>query len=139
MRLPVSRRPRWNRKLSEAVSAQVQIMFSAISGMYGFLFFGFGVAQLKGWDLRPIGNAALVSAIMQVIEIIIIAIMWGPNLNNILTEIVLIIYVVALLGFWRTTHGQQSPQIQGRLLLLAWLATFYFMFWSGGLLPVPGA
>jgi len=123
---------------TEGLAAQIQIMFSAISGMYGFLFLGFGFVQLRGWDLRPIGNAALGAAILQVIEVIIIAVMWGLNLNNIITEIVLIIYVIALVGFWRTTHGQQSPQIQGWLLLLAWLGTFYFMLWSGGLLPVPG-
>ncbi len=122
---------------TEGLPAQIQIMFSAISGMYGFLFLGFGFVQLQGWDLRPVGNAALGAAIMQVIEIIIIAVMWGLSLGNILIEIVLIIYVVALLGFWRTAHGKQSPQIQGWLLLLAWLGTFYYMFWSGGLLPAP--
>jgi hypothetical protein len=76
-------------------------------------------------------------AIMQIIEIIIIATRWGLGLNNILTEIVLITYVIALLGFWRTAHGKQAPNIQGWLLLLAWLATFYFMIWSGGMLPAP--
>jgi len=122
---------------TEGAAAEVQIMFSAISGMYGFLFLGFGFVQLKGWDLRPVGNVALCAAILQVIEIIIIATRWGLGLNNILTEIVLIIYVAALVGFWRTTHGKQSPAIQGWLLLLAWLGTFYFMIWSGGLLPAP--
>ena len=53
---------------TEGLAAQVQIMFSAISGMYGFLFLGFGFIQLQGWDLRPVGNAALGAAIMQVIE-----------------------------------------------------------------------
>ena len=124
---------------TEGLAAQIQIMFSAISGMYGFLFLGFGVAQIKGWDLRPIGNAALGAAIMQVLEILIIASQWGLDLNNIITEIVLLIYVVALVGFWRTTHGELQPRTQGWLLLLAWLGTFYFMFWSGGLLPVPGS
>jgi hypothetical protein len=122
---------------TEGAAAEIQIMFSAISGMYGFLFLGFGFVQIKGWDVRPVGNVALCAAILQVIEIIIIAARWGLNLNNILTEIVLIIYVVALVGFWRTTHGNQSPQIQGWLLLLAWLGTLYFMIWSGGLLPAP--
>lgn len=122
---------------TEGLAAEVQIMFSAISGMYGFLFLGFGVVQVKGWDLRPVGNVALLSAIMQLIEVIIIAARWGLDLNNIITEIVLIIYIVVLVGFWRTTHGKQAPNVQGWLLLLAWLGTFYFMIWSGGLLPAP--
>ncbi|HBY97107.1 MAG: hypothetical protein M5U01_38005 [Ardenticatenaceae bacterium] len=124
---------------TEGLAAEVQIMFSAISGMYGFLFLGFGIVQVRGWDLRPVGNAALGAAIMQVIEVIIIAARWGLDLNNIITEIVLLIYVVALVGFWRTTHGELQPRTQGWLLLLAWLGTFYFLFWSGGLLPVPGS
>ena len=122
---------------TEGIAAEIQIMFSAISGMYGFLFLGFGFVQIKGWDVRPIGNVALVAAIMQILEILVIAFRWGLSFGNILTEIVLILYVLALLGFWRTTHGKQSPKVQGWLLILAWLGTFYYMFWSGGLLPAP--
>jgi len=117
----------------------VQVMFSAISGMYGFLFLGFGVVQMAGWDVRPVGNVALLSAILQAIEIVVIAARWPLNVNNILTEIVLIVYVIALIGFWRTTHGKQTPRVQGFLLLAAWLGTFYFMIWAGGLLPAPGS
>ena len=124
---------------TEGPAVEVQVMFSAISGMYGFLFLGFGVVQMAGWDVRPVGNVALLSAILQAIEIVVIAARWPLNVNNILTEIVLIVYVIALIGFWRTTHGKQTPRVQGFLLLAAWLGTFYFMIWAGGLLPAPGS
>jgi hypothetical protein len=114
----------------------VQLTFSAISGMYGFLFLAFGVVQVLDWDVRPVGNVALICALMQVIEIFVV-VGWGLTTGNLLTLAVLATYTVTLVGFWATTHGKFPPRAQAVLLLLSALGTFYFQFWASGILPGP--
>jgi hypothetical protein len=114
----------------------VQLTFSAISGMYGFLFLAFGIVQVLDGDVRPVGNVALICALMQVIEIFIV-IGWGLSTGNLITLAVLVTYTVTLVGFWATTHGKFPARTQAVLLLLSALGTFYFQFWASGILPGP--
>lgn len=120
----------------EGIVPQVQLTFSLISGMYGLLWLGVGITQMLGWDARPLGNAALIAAVMQVIAIVVIA-RWGLNTNLVLIEVVLAIYTAVLLGFWGATHGRFAARGEGGLLLLAVLGTFYLQFWASGIWPVP--
>jgi len=121
----------------EGAAVPVQLTFSAITGMYGLLWLGLAIVQMMGWDARPVGNTALISAVIQVIEMIIIA-GWGLTLHLTLVEIVLLSYVVVLVGFWAVTHGRLAPRIQGYLLLIGVVTTFYLMFWASGILLPPG-
>jgi len=120
----------------DGINPQVQLTFSLISGMYGLLWLSVALVQMKGWDIRPLGNAALIAAVMQVIAMVVL-VTWGLNLTLTLIEIVLGIYVLVLLGFWGVTHGKFSAKGEGWLLLLAVLGTFYLQFWASGIWPVP--
>jgi hypothetical protein len=44
--------------------------------MYGYLFLAFGIIQVLNWNVRPVGNVALMYALTQVIEIVVVA-CWG--------------------------------------------------------------
>ena len=44
-------------------AAKLGLLFSAIAGMYGLLWLGAAVVQARGWDMRPIGNLALLAGL----------------------------------------------------------------------------
>ena len=44
--------------------------------MYGLLFLAFDIIQVLDWTVRPVGNVALMCALPQVIEIVVVA-CWG--------------------------------------------------------------
>jgi hypothetical protein len=53
---------------TDGEAVKLGLLFSAISGMYGLLWLGAAVVQARGWDMRPIGNLALLYLGLQVIE-----------------------------------------------------------------------
>lgn len=121
---------------TEGSLPQVQLTFSLVAGIYGLLWLGVAVVEMKGWDMRPLGNAALIGAIMTVVSILVIA-GWGLNTHLALVELVLVAYTLVLLGFWGVTHGKFSAKGEAWLLLLAVVGTFYLQFWASGILPAP--
>ncbi|MDR7434830.1 MAG: hypothetical protein QN189_06845 [Armatimonadota bacterium] len=115
----------------------MQLTFSVVMAIYGFLWLGVSIVQMAGWDLRPVGNAALIALIMTIIAMIVIG-AWGLTLHLILVEVVLLSYLLVLLGFWGVTHGKLAPKVEGVLLLIAMILSFYLMLWASGILPAPG-
>src|SRR5437773_7457804 len=82
-----------------AAATTAQLVFGAIAGMYGLLWLAAGVIQLKGWDLRPVGQMCVASIVFQVLEIVVIA-TWKPFTNNLLgIEIALALFLPVLVGF----------------------------------------
>lgn len=120
----------------EGAAVPVQLTFSAIAAMYAFIWLGAGITQMLGWDLRPIGNIALLCLILQLIEMAVIA-SWGLTTHLVLVEVVLLSYVLVLAGFWAATHGKVSTRPVGVLCLVAFVLTLYLQFWASGILPTP--
>jgi hypothetical protein len=123
--------------------AELGLLFSAISGMYGLLWLGVAVIQARGWDMRPIGNLALLCLGLQVIEMGLLAsYRTAAGLSTahfLLTEAALAGYVLVLAGFWAVTHRRINPRPVGLLCLLAVVGTLYIMVYGGGLLTPPDA
>jgi hypothetical protein len=120
----------------EGQAAAVQLLFTIITGMYGFIWLGAAFAQIFGWDLRPVGNLALLCLIIQVFAMVVLA-SWGITLNTLLIELVWFSYVLVLAGFWAATHGKISTRLVGYACLLAFVLDFYPHFWASGILPAP--
>lgn len=124
---------------AESPLVEIQLVFSAISGMYGFLHVIFFGVQFYGLDLRPVGNAALGVGIMQVIFIPVVQ-QYTDTLgttNTLLINLVLAIYVVIMVAVWGATHGRWAVKYAGYTLLVGFLGTFYLMFFASGILPAP--
>jgi hypothetical protein len=118
-------------------------LFSAISGMYGLLWLGAAVVQARGWDMRVIGNLALLCIILQVVEMALLASYRAeaalPSAHFVIVELVLASYVLVLYGFWAVTHGRIAAKTVGWLCMLAAAGTLYIMVYGGGLLAPLGA
>lgn len=117
----------------------IQLVFSAVSGMYGLLHVIFAGVQYRGLDLRHVGNAALAVGIMQVLFIPIIQ-QWTGALgatNVTLINAVLAIYVVIMVAVWGAVHGRWSVKYAGYSLLVGFVGTFYLQLFASGILPPP--
>jgi hypothetical protein len=126
---------------SDATSAKVQLLFSAISGMYGLQFLGLAIVQFKDFDLRVFGNIALLGVPLQILEMILLASYAndaGMSTTHLLAqEAVLLSFTALGLGIWLGTHGKIALRYVGMLALVALLGTWYFLFVSGGLVAAP--
>lgn len=119
----------------EGPVVQQQLVFGAIAGMYGLLWLGAGIAQVRGWDLRPIGQLALLCFILQAFEIIVIA-TFRPFTNTLLgIEIALALYLPVLAGFYLVTHGRTSPRWVGWSCMAAVVGSFWLAFAPTGIAP----
>lgn len=124
---------------TEGGAGTLQMTFSAIAAMYGFLHIGFFFAQYWGLDLRQVGNAALGVGIMQLAFLPVVA--GFSNLlgfaNMVAINVVLAWYVVIMAAVWGATHGRSSAKLAGYTLLIGFVLTFYLQFVASGIVPPP--
>ena len=114
-------------------SVSAQLVFGAIAGMYGLLWLAAGVAQLRGWDLRPVGQVCVACIVFQVFEIAVIA-TWRPFTNNLLgIEIALVLFLPVLVGFYLLTHGRIGPRWVGWACMAAAVGSFWLAFAPTGI------
>lgn len=126
---------------TDVTSVKVQLLFSAISGMYGLQFLGLAIVQFKDYDMRIFGNIALLGVPLQIIEMILLATYAEKaamsGLHLFFQEAVLASFTVLGLGIWAATHGRIPTKKVGWMALVALLGTWYFLFVSGGLVGAP--
>lgn len=120
---------------------QLQILFSAITGMYGLQFLATTIVQFKGYDPRPLGNFALLTVPIQLAEMVLLAKfasaagMSGTHI--VLQELTLGAFALAGLAIWAGTRGWFTGKLVGSAIMAAFVGTLYFMFFAGGLIPPP--
>ncbi|KAA0082718.1 hypothetical protein CIW52_17430 [Mycolicibacterium sp. P9-64] len=126
---------------SDGPVVQLQLLFSAITGMYGLQFLATTIVQFKGYDPRPLGNFALLTVPIQIVEMVLLAHyasaagMSGTHIA--LQEATLGAFAVAGLAIWAGTHGRVTGRVVGSTIMGALVGTLYFMFFAGGLIPAP--
>jgi hypothetical protein len=111
----------------------LSMMFTTIPAMYGFLWLGLAIIEFFDLDFRWAGNAALLCAIMQIVDLIIMHALWPAVLDLIVIEIVLWDYVLVTIGFWAATHGKMSLKLQGWNLLVCFVLNSVLLYYSSGL------
>ncbi len=116
----------------------LQVLFSAITGMYGLQFLATAIVQLKGYDSRPLGNFALLTAPIQLVEMVLLAkFAFAAGISTahiVLQELTLGAFAVAGLAIWAGTHGRISAKAVGSAIMAAFVGTLYFLFFAGGLI-----
>lgn len=115
---------------------KTQLLFASLGGKFVFLWIGVAVAQVRGWSLKPIGTMALFLALLHLIEMGILA-SFGVTLNIVLIELVFVIYVLVLIGFWALIYGRIGARPVGAISVVAAFATLYLEYVVGGILPTP--
>lgn len=126
---------------TQPAAVHVQLLFSAITGMYGLQFVGTTVVQVLDWDARIVGNIALLGAILQVPEMALLAHYAHPagfsDTHLVLQELVLLAFTISGMAIWAGTHGKISSRLVGTAVMFSFVGTLYFLFFSGGLLTPP--
>lgn len=77
----------------------------------------------EGADLRWAGNAALLCAIMHIMDLIIMHVFWD--------------YVLVTIDFWAATHGKLPIKAQGLNLLICFILNSVLLYYSSGLATTP--
>jgi len=123
------------------VEIKLQLLFSAITGMYGLQFLATTIVQLNGWDPRPLGNFALLTVPLQIAEMVLLAVYskaGGISTTHVIVqEVTFAAFVLAGVAIWFGTHGKLHPRLVGCSIMLAFVGTLYFLFFSGGLIEPP--
>lgn len=126
---------------TEPAAVQLQLLFSAITGMYGLQFLATTIVQFKGYDPRPLGNFALLTVPIQLVEMVLLAkfatAAGMSSTHIILQEATLGAFALAGLAIWAGTHGWITGKLVGSTIMAAFVGTLYFMFFAGGLMAAP--
>lgn len=126
---------------TEGPSVQIQLIFSAITGMYGLQFLATTIVQLKNYDPRPLGNFALLTVPIQIVEVVLLAkYLYDAGMSTIhivIQLLVLVAFAAAGLAIWAGTHGKVNGKVVGTAISAAFVGTLYFLFVSGGLVTAP--
>lgn len=125
----------------EPTTVKLQLLFSAITGMYGLQFLATAIVQFKGYDPRPLGNFALLTVPIQVAEMLVLANLAAAagisRTHLLLQEITLGAFALAGLAIWAGTHGRAPAKVVGSTIMAAFVGTLYFLFFAGGLITPP--
>jgi uncharacterized membrane protein len=126
---------------NDPTAVQLQLLFSAVTGMYGLQFLATSIVQFKGYDPRPLGNFALLTVPIQIVEMVLLAKFAsaaGMSVTHIVAqEVTLGAFALAGFAMWAGTHGWITGKVVGSTILAAFAGTLYFMFFAGGLIPAP--
>ncbi|MGH8929293.1 MAG: hypothetical protein ACRDZO_01310 [Egibacteraceae bacterium] len=116
---------------------QIPLLLTGTMGMYAVILLVAGVAQLNGWDLRPVGQMAIAGAILQLFMTPALVLALGAAaLPTTGVTIALVIYIVLLLGFFLLTNGKLGLKPVGLVCLLASLASLWVAIGFTGAVPM---
>ena len=119
-------------------TVKTQLLYASLSAKFALLWIGVSFAQLGGWSLKPIGTMCAFLAVLHVIEMVVLPTLGtGLSLHIAIVELVFLIYVLVLLGFWALPYGRVGPRPVGVVSVVAAFATLYLEYVSGGILPTP--
>jgi hypothetical protein len=94
------------------------VVLGGLIGFYGLFFTVVGVAAILELDLRPVGNLAVVVAI--------VPLFWWPFFaGGWLFRSILVVWFIAFLAVTATVYGRIPPRILGAVLLVTAVYTFF--------------
>jgi hypothetical protein len=94
------------------------ILLAGIVTFYGLFFTLLGATEIRGLDLRQVGNFAVPVAIVPLFW-------WSFFSGSWMFQSILIVWLVAFLAITATTYGKLKGQILGAILV----ATAVYTFW----------
>lgn len=118
------------------VSISIQLLFALLTFIFGSVWFGFSITLFLGWDLKFIGDAALVLFTLHAIGFVILfkwISIFGLT-GFIVLQINMVLYLIVESGFFLLTHGKVSARYQGTALVLSGIATYAVIFYTAGII-----
>ncbi|GAB6984909.1 hypothetical protein [Nocardioides pyridinolyticus] len=94
------------------------VVLAGLVVFYGLFFVALGVTEVKGLDLRPIGNLAIAVALVPLFW-------WKFFEGGWMFRSILVVWLVAFLAIAATTHGKFKAGRLGAVLLVTAAYTFF--------------
>lgn len=94
------------------------VVLAGLVVFYGMFFLALGIAEVRGLDLRPIGNLAIAVAIVPLFW-------WKFFEGGWMFRSILVVWLVAFLAIAATTHGKFQARPLGLTLLGTAAYTFF--------------
>ena len=94
------------------------VVLAGLVAFYGMFFLALGITEIRGLDLRPIGNLAIAVAIVPLFW-------WKFFEGGWMFRSILLVWLVAFLAVAGTTYGKINGKALGNVLLLTAGYTFF--------------
>jgi hypothetical protein len=94
------------------------VVLAGLVVFYGVFFLALGISEVKGLDLRPIGNLAVAVAIVPLFW-------WKFFEGGWMFRSILLVWLVAFLAIAATTHGRFKAGFLGMVLLVTAAYSFF--------------
>ena len=107
------------------------VLISGLVIFYAGFFTFLGITEIRGLDLRPIGNVAFAVALVPLP-------FWQVFTGGWMLRSILVVWVIAFLAVSATTYGKLNPRILGAILLATAVYTFWIPAWilvTGNAIP----
>lgn len=107
------------------------VLISGLVIFYAGFFTFLGITEIRGLDLRPIGNVAFAVALVPLP-------FWQVFTGGWMLRSILVVWVIAFLAVTATTYGKLNPKILGAILLATAVYTFWIPAWilvTGNAIP----
>jgi hypothetical protein len=120
----------------EYPASSIQLLFSLLLLLFSSVWLGFSICLFYNWDLKFVGDDALVLFLFHLIGFLLIF-QWFDVFGLpgfIILQINNVLYLLVEFGFWALTHGKIPATVQGALLLLSGFANFAIVLYSGGII-----
>jgi len=94
------------------------VVLAGLVVFYGIFFLALGISEVRGLDLRPIGNLAVAVAVVPLFW-------WQFFEGGWMFRSILLVWLVAFLAVAGTTHGKFKARLLGMVLLVTAAYTFF--------------
>ena len=94
------------------------VLLAGLIAFYGMFFLALGISEIRGYDLRPIGNLAIAVAIVPLFW-------WKFFEGGWMFRSILLVWLIAFLAVAGTTYGKVKARALGSVLLLTAAYTFF--------------
>ena len=114
----------------------IQLLFGFLLFIFSIVFLGFSMSLFYNWDLKFVGDAALLLFTFNLIGFIVMF-QWMNifgTLGFIILQLNLFVYLFVEFGFWALTHGKLPAKIQGIILFISGILTYLIVFYTGGII-----
>lgn len=117
--------------------SQSPLLLSGTTGMYGAILLTAGIAQLRGWDLRPVGQMCLAGIIMQIFIVIAFAqATAGLGAAYVLATIILAIFVLLIASLYLLITGRlTNVKVVGLLCQISAIGALWLGIGFTGVVP----
>jgi hypothetical protein len=104
--------------MSNQLAGDASTLLAGLVAIYAAFFTFLGITEIRGLDLRPLGNVSLAVAIVPLFY-------WEFFAGGWMFRSILVVWAIVFLAIAATTYGRLNPKILAALLFVTAVYTFW--------------